>query len=187
MAQRAEDTCEELARQRDYSGIDVVHIRPHGSDMVEVELRARQRGNRVSINCLYDDDQRQALFTDQLAPHPARAVHTIPRRSLLGGLVLAACLAAPAARAALAVDGGPRAFIQRLGDETLAILQAPACKGRTESPQKCRGKIPQVTVPVLGRDQRRAAPCLGGRPRRRGGGGGAIAAWVRVCAGMRSA
>jgi transposase len=67
------------------------------------------------------------------------------------------------------------------------VPQGSWCKGRLESPQKCRGEIPQVAGPVLSRDQRRAAPFLGGRPRRRGGGGGVIAARVRVCAGIRSA
>ena len=62
-AQRAEDACKDLAPQRHYSDIDVVHIRPHGSDVIEVELGARQRGDRMNINCLHDDEQRHALFT----------------------------------------------------------------------------------------------------------------------------
>src|SRR3954454_9304089 len=61
------------------------------------------------------------------------------------------------------------------------------CKGRMESPQKCRGKTPRKAVPAISRDQGWAAPFFGGRPRRFGAGGGVMAAWVRACTGMRSA
>ena len=64
LARRAEDACEDLARQRDYSDIGFDDVRSHNQDTVEVDMRARLRGNRVNITCLYDDDQRHALFTD---------------------------------------------------------------------------------------------------------------------------
>jgi transposase-like protein len=89
-----------------------------------------------------------------------------------------------------------RFFRRALGRETTRhpreivtdrLTSYPGCKGRTESPQKCRGKIPRVAVRAVGPDQRLTAPFLGGRPRRFGGGGGAMAAWARACSGMRSA
>jgi transposase len=45
----------------------------------------------------------------------------------------------------------PAAAAQAHGIE-LEVVKLTECKGRTESPQKCRGKIPQVMVPVLSRD-----------------------------------
>ena len=54
----------------------------------------------------------------------------------------------------------------------LLVGEARLCKGRIESPQKRRSKLPQSAGPVISRDQRWAAPFLGGRPRRFGAAAG---------------
>ena len=61
MAQRAHDACEELARDQDLDDVYFGSVSARGGDTVEVAMTARQRGN---FTCLYDDDQRQALFAD---------------------------------------------------------------------------------------------------------------------------
>ena len=64
-------------------------------------------------------------------------------------------------------EAGLRGDHAREGRRALTLIQAEhlpviaalmeraavGCKGRTESPQKCRGKSPQVAGPAIGRDQ----------------------------------
>jgi hypothetical protein len=64
LARRAQDACEELAQERDLEDIDVEGGRARGRDTVEVALRARVRGDRRDVTCLYDDDRRQALLAE---------------------------------------------------------------------------------------------------------------------------
>ncbi len=64
LARRAQDACEELARDRDLDDVDVEGVRARGRDTVEVALRARVRGDRRDFTCLYDDDRRQALLAE---------------------------------------------------------------------------------------------------------------------------
>jgi hypothetical protein len=61
LSQRAQDACEDLARDRDLDDVDFEGVRGRGRDTVEVAMSARQRGN---FTCLYDDDQRQVLFVE---------------------------------------------------------------------------------------------------------------------------
>ena len=64
LARRAQDACEDLARDRDLENVDVKGVRARGRDTVEVALRARVRGDRRDFTCLYDDDRRQALLAE---------------------------------------------------------------------------------------------------------------------------
>jgi hypothetical protein len=64
LARRAQDACEDLARDRDLENVDVEGVRARGRDTVEVAMRARVRGDRRDFTCLYDDDQRQALIAE---------------------------------------------------------------------------------------------------------------------------
>ena len=64
LARRAQDACEDLARDRDLENVDVKGVRARGRDTVEVAMRARVRGDRRDFTCLYDDDQRQALIAE---------------------------------------------------------------------------------------------------------------------------
>ena len=64
LARRAQDACEDLARDRDFESVDVEGVRARGRDTVEVAMRARVRGDQRDVTCLYDDDQRQALFAE---------------------------------------------------------------------------------------------------------------------------
>jgi len=64
LARRAQDACEDLARDRDLDDVDVRGVRARGRDTVEVAMRARVRGDRRDFTCLYDDDQRQALIAE---------------------------------------------------------------------------------------------------------------------------
>lgn len=64
LARRARDACEELAQERDLEEVDVEGVRARGRDTVEVALRARVRGDRRDVTCLYDDDRRQALLAE---------------------------------------------------------------------------------------------------------------------------
>jgi hypothetical protein len=64
LARRAQDACEELAQDRDLEDVDVEGVRARGRDTVEVAMRARVRGDRRDVTCLYDDDQRQALIAE---------------------------------------------------------------------------------------------------------------------------
>ncbi|HEX6014195.1 MAG TPA: hypothetical protein VFY87_20835, partial [Geminicoccaceae bacterium] len=63
-ARRARDACEELARDRDLDDVDFQGARARGRDTVEIEMRARVRGDRRDFTCLYDDEQRQALLAE---------------------------------------------------------------------------------------------------------------------------
>jgi hypothetical protein len=60
-AQRAHDACERLARDQGLDDVFFGSVSARGGDTVEVAMTARQRGK---FTCLYDDDQRQALFAD---------------------------------------------------------------------------------------------------------------------------
>lgn len=62
LAQRAEEACEELALERNLDDVDPAGARARGDDTVEIELRARVRGERQEFTCLYDDDQRHAVL-----------------------------------------------------------------------------------------------------------------------------
>ena len=64
LARRAEDACAELARDRDLDDVEFQGARARGRDTVEIEMRARVRGDRRDFTCLYDDDQRQALLAE---------------------------------------------------------------------------------------------------------------------------
>lgn len=64
LAQRAEEACEELALERDLDDVDFAQARARGDDTVEIELRARVRGERQDFTCLYDDDQRHAVLAE---------------------------------------------------------------------------------------------------------------------------
>jgi hypothetical protein len=64
LARRAQDACEELARDRDLEDVDLEGVRARGRDTVEVEMRARALGDRRDFTCLYDDDRRQAVLAE---------------------------------------------------------------------------------------------------------------------------
>ena len=64
LAQRAQDACEELAQDRDLDDVDFAEARARGDDTVEIDLRARVRGERQDFTCLYDDDQRHAVLAE---------------------------------------------------------------------------------------------------------------------------
>jgi hypothetical protein len=64
LARRAEEACAELARDRDLEDVEFEGARARGRDTVEIEMRARVRGDRRDFTCLYDDDQRQALLAE---------------------------------------------------------------------------------------------------------------------------
>ena len=64
LARRAQDACEDLAKDRDLEDVDIKGVRARGRDTVEVAMRARVRGDRREFTCLYDDDQRQALIAE---------------------------------------------------------------------------------------------------------------------------
>ena len=64
LARRAQDACEDLAKDRDLKDVDVKGVRGRGRDTVEVAMRAQVRGDRREFTCLYDDDQRQALIAE---------------------------------------------------------------------------------------------------------------------------
>jgi hypothetical protein len=64
LARRAEDACAELARDRDLDDVEFEGARARGRDTVEIEMRARVRGDRRDFTCLYDDDRRQALLAE---------------------------------------------------------------------------------------------------------------------------
>ena len=64
LARRAQDACEDLARDRDFESVDVEGVRARGRDTVEVAMRARVRGDRRDFTCLYDNDQRRARVAE---------------------------------------------------------------------------------------------------------------------------
>ena len=64
LAQRAQEACEELALDRDLDDVDFAEARARGDDTVEIDLRARVRGERQDFTCLYDDDQRHAVLAE---------------------------------------------------------------------------------------------------------------------------
>ena len=64
LAQRAQNACEELAEDRDLEDVDFDEARARGHDTVEIDLRARVRGERQNLTCLYDDDQRHAVLAE---------------------------------------------------------------------------------------------------------------------------
>ena len=64
LAQRAQDACEELAQDRDLDDVDFDEPQARGTDTVEIDLRARVRGEHQDFTCLYDDDQRHAVLAD---------------------------------------------------------------------------------------------------------------------------
>ena len=64
LAQRAQDACEELAQDRDLDDVDFDEARARGDETVEIDLRARVRGERQDFTCLYDDDQRHAVLAE---------------------------------------------------------------------------------------------------------------------------
>ena len=64
LAQRAQDACEELAKDRDLDDIDFAETQARGNDTVEIDLRARVRGTRQNFTCFYDDDQRRAVLAE---------------------------------------------------------------------------------------------------------------------------
>jgi hypothetical protein len=64
LAQRAQDACEELAQDRDLDDVDFDEPQARGTDTVEIDLRARVRGERQDFTCLYDDDQRHAVLAE---------------------------------------------------------------------------------------------------------------------------
>jgi hypothetical protein len=64
LAQRAQKACQELAEDRDLDDVDFAQARARGEDTVEIDLRARVRGERQDLTCLYDDDQRHAVLAD---------------------------------------------------------------------------------------------------------------------------
>ena len=65
LARRARDACEDLAADRDLEDVDFEDVRARGRDTVEVRMRARVRGDRQDLTCLYDDDQRQARLAER--------------------------------------------------------------------------------------------------------------------------
>ena len=64
LAQRAQEACEELAQDRDLDDVDFDEARARGDETVEIDLRARVRGERQDFTCLYDDDQRHAVLAE---------------------------------------------------------------------------------------------------------------------------
>ena len=62
LAERARDACEDAAMGRDLDDVDVDDVRAKTRDTVEVTMRAEDRGERLDITCLYDDDERQAFL-----------------------------------------------------------------------------------------------------------------------------
>ena len=64
LAQRAQEACEELALDRDLDDVDFDEARARGDETVEIDLRARVRGERQNFTCLYDDDQRHAVLAE---------------------------------------------------------------------------------------------------------------------------
>ena len=64
LAQRAQYACEKLAEDRDLEDVDFAEAQARGRDTVEIDLRARVRGDHQSLTCLYDDDQRHAVLAE---------------------------------------------------------------------------------------------------------------------------
>lgn len=64
LAQRAREACEELALDRELDDVDFDEARARGNETVEIDLRARVRGERQDFTCLYDDDQRRAVIAE---------------------------------------------------------------------------------------------------------------------------
>ena len=64
LAQRAQNACEKLAEDRDLEDVDFAEAQARGRDTVEIDLRARVRGDQQSLTCLYDDDQRHAVLAE---------------------------------------------------------------------------------------------------------------------------
>jgi hypothetical protein len=64
LAQRAQDACEKLAEDRDLEDVDFAEAQARGRDTVEIDLRARVRGDQQNLTCLYDDDQRHAVLAE---------------------------------------------------------------------------------------------------------------------------
>jgi hypothetical protein len=56
--------CEELALDRDLDDVDFEEARARGDETVEIDPRARVRGERQDFTCLYDDDQRHAVLAE---------------------------------------------------------------------------------------------------------------------------
>ena len=64
LAQRAQNACEKLAEECDLEDVDFAEAQARGRDTVEIDLRARVRGDHQSLTCLYDDDQRHAVLAE---------------------------------------------------------------------------------------------------------------------------
>jgi hypothetical protein len=64
LADRARDACEDAAERRDLEEVDVDDVRARSRDTVEVTMWAEDRGERLDVTCLYDDDERQAFLAE---------------------------------------------------------------------------------------------------------------------------
>ena len=95
-----------------------------------------------------------------MATTTAATIGRLGRRSLLGAAALLACR--PWLARATAVDGSAKAFIQRLGDETLAILDQPLDQQARLQGLKVlldeSTDIELIARLVLGRSWRQASP-----------------------------
>ncbi len=95
-----------------------------------------------------------------MATTTVATIGRLGRRSLLGAAALLACR--PRLARATAVDGSAKAFIQRLGDETLAILDQPLDQQARLQGLKVlldeSTDIELIARLVLGRSWRQASP-----------------------------
>jgi hypothetical protein len=64
LAREARDACQDAAERRDFDDIEVGEARERDRDTVEVEIEARDRGERLDVTCLYDRENEQAFLSD---------------------------------------------------------------------------------------------------------------------------
>ena len=64
LAREAQDACQDAAERRDLDDIEVGDARERDRDTVEVAIEARDRGERLDVTCLYDEENQQAFLSD---------------------------------------------------------------------------------------------------------------------------
>ena len=60
LADRASDACKDAAYDNRYDDVEAGDVHQGRRDQIEVSLRARDRGDRVNLTCLYDDERERA-------------------------------------------------------------------------------------------------------------------------------
>ena len=64
LAREAQDACQDAAERRDLDDVEVGYARERDRDTVEVAIEARDRGERLDVTCLYDQENEQAFLSE---------------------------------------------------------------------------------------------------------------------------